>query len=198
MIIKRIFDIVVSIIAIIILSPVLIITAILVGTKLGRPIFFKQERIGINNKPFKIIKFRTMLDIKDKNGRVLSDNERLTSFGRSLRSLSLDELPELFNVLKGDMSIVGPRPLLPEYLKFYSKQQIRRHEVIPGITGWAQINGRNAIPWREKFKLDVWYVDNWSPILDLKIIFMTIGKVIKKDGINQDDNITMESFNGRN
>lgn len=198
MIIKRIFDIVVSIIAIIILSPVLIITAILVGTKLGRPIFFKQERIGINNKPFKIIKFRTMLDIKDKNGRVLSDNERLTSFGRSLRSLSLDELPELFNVLKGDMSIVGPRPLLPEYLKLYSKQQIRRHEVIPGITGWAQINGRNAIPWREKFKLDVWYVDNWSPILDLKIIFMTIGKVIKKDGINQDDNITMESFNGRN
>ena len=198
MIIKRCFDITVSVLALIILFPVLIIVAIAVKIKLGGPILFLQERIGIHNKSFKIIKFRTMLDVKDKTGKILPDSDRLTDFGRALRAISIDEIPEFINIIKGDMSLVGPRPLLPKYLTLYSKEQLRRHEVLPGITGWAQINGRNSIKWKEKFKLDLWYVDNWSIGLDLKIMFLTVHKVVKKDGINQDDKVTMEYFNGHN
>ncbi|GIM28758.1 sugar transferase [Clostridium polyendosporum] len=198
MIIKRLLDIFLSLIAVICLLPVYLVISILILFKLGRPIFFTQERIGQNNKIFRMIKFRTMLNITDKNGALLSDEERLTSFGKFLRSSSLDELPEFFNVLKGDMSIVGPRPLLVEYLPLYNESQIRRHEVRPGITGWAQINGRNSISWAEKFELDVWYVDNWSLRLDIKIFFITIVKVFKREGISQDGNVTMEWFNGKN
>ena len=198
MVIKRILDIIISLIAIIIFLPGLILLALLVRVNLGSPIFFLQERIGLHHKPFKIIKFRTMNNVKDKNGEVLPDENRLSTFGRTLRATSLDELPELINVLKGEMSIVGPRPLLPEYMDKYSKEQLRRHERVPGITGWAQINGRNAISWKEKFNLDIWYIDNWSLFLDLKIILQTFKKVIVKEGINQDDNIIMEHFNGSN
>lgn len=195
---KRVFDIIASLIGLILLSPVILITAILVRTKLGSPIFFTQDRVGKDNKIFKMIKFRTMTDEKDKNGELLSDEYRLTSFGKFLRSTSIDELPELINVLKGDMSLVGPRPLLVKYLPLYSKEQIRRHEVKPGVTGWAQINGRNSISWCEKFKLDIWYVDNKSFLLDIKILFLTVYKVIKKDDINQSETDTMEAFNGNN
>lgn len=198
MIIKRGFDIVISILALIILLPVLITIVFLVRTKLGSPIFFIQERIGKGNKHFKMIKFRTMRDETDKEGKELPDSERLTKLGKILRALSLDEIPELLNVIKGDMSLVGPRPLLVEYLGKYSKEQLRRHDVLPGITGWAQINGRNSISWTEKFKLDLWYKDNWSLYLDFKILFLTLYKVIKSDGINQDDKVTMEYFNGSN
>ncbi len=198
MFIKRIFDVAISILGLIILLPMLIIIALIIKIKLGKPIFFIQERVGKRNKIFKMIKFRTMKDIKDENGKVLPDEKRHTTIGKTLRALSLDEIPELINVIKGDMSLVGPRPLLKEYLSLYSQEQLRRHQVLPGITGWAQINGRNAISWTEKFKLDIWYVCNWSLLLDLKILFLTIYKVIKKDGINQDDNITMEYFNGSN
>lgn len=197
-IIKRLIDIIISLSGLIILSPVILLLIILVYFKLGSPVFFVQERVGKNNKVFKMIKFRTMKDIKDKNGEVLSDEERLTSFGEMLRSLSLDELPELINIIKGDMSIVGPRPLLKEYLPLYSDEQIRRHNVLPGLTGWAQINGRNAISWTEKFKLDIWYVENWSLLLDIKIFFLTILKVIKREGISQEGNATMEKFDGKN
>lgn len=195
---KRLFDIIASLIGLILLSPVILITAILVRLKLGSPIFFTQDRVGKDNKIFKMIKFRTMTDEKDKSGELLSDKYRLTSFGKFLRSTSIDELPELINVLKGDMSLVGPRPLLVKYLPLYSKEQIRRHEVKPGITGWAQINGRNSISWSEKFKLDVWYVDNNSFLVDIKILFLTIYKVIKKDDINQSETDTMQVFNGNN
>ena len=195
---KRVFDIIASLIGLILLSPVILITAILVRTKLGSPIFFTQDRVGKDNKIFKMIKFRTMTDEKDENGQLLSDEYRLTSFGKFLRSTSIDELPELINVLKGDMSLVGPRPLLVKYLPLYSKEQIRRHEVKPGVTGWAQINGRNSISWCEKFKLDIWYVDNKSFLLDIKILFLTVYKVIKKDDINQSETDTMEAFNGNN
>lgn len=198
LIIKRIIDIVGSLIALIILSPILIITGILVYLKLGKPIFFVQNRVGKNNKIFKMIKFRSMKDAKDKFGEDLPDEERLTPFGEKLRSFSIDELPELINVLKGDMSLVGPRPLLVEYLKLYSDEQIRRHEMKPGITGLAQINGRNSISWNEKFKLDVIYIDNYNLILDIKILFMTVFKVLKRDGISQEGNVTMESFTGNN
>ncbi|WP_346899630.1 sugar transferase [Clostridium sp. UBA7503] len=198
MFIKRIFDVVISILGLIILLPILIIIALIIKIKLGKPIFFIQERVGKRNKIFKMIKFRTMKDIRDENGKVLPDEKRHTTIGKILRALSLDEIPELINVIKGDMSLVGPRPLLKEYLSLYSQDQLKRHQVLPGITGWAQINGRNAISWTEKFKLDIWYVYNWSLRLDLKILFLTIYKVIKKDGINQDDNITMEYFNGSN
>ncbi|WP_150842428.1 MULTISPECIES: sugar transferase [unclassified Clostridium] len=198
MFIKRIFDVAISILGLIILLPMLIIIALIIKIKLGKPIFFIQERVGKRNKIFKMIKFRTMKDIKDENGKVLPDEKRHTTIGKTLRALSLDEIPELINVIKGDMSLVGPRPLLKEYLSLYSQEQLRRHQVLPGITGWAQINGRNAISWTDKFKLDIWYVCNWSLLLDLKILFLTIYKVIKKDGINQDDNITMEYFNGSN
>ena len=195
---KRVFDIIASLMGLILLSPVILITAILVRTKLGSPIFFTQDRVGKDNKIFKMIKFRTMSDERDEYGELLSDEYRLTSFGKFLRSTSIDELPELINVLKGDMSLVGPRPLLVKYLPLYSKEQIRRHEVKPGVTGWAQINGRNTISWSEKFKLDIWYVDNKSFLLDIKILFLTVYKVIKKEDINQSETDTMEAFNGNN
>lgn len=196
--IKRILDICIALGSLIVLFPVIVIVAVLVKTKLGSPIIFTQERVGKNNKIFKMIKFRTMKQCIDKYGNMLPDEERLTSFGKKLRSSSLDELPELINILKGDMSLVGPRPLLVDYLPLYSKEQIRRHEVLPGLTGWAQINGRNSIKWKKKFELDVWYVENWNLKLDIKIIFLTIIKVFKMDGINQNAEITMERFNGSN
>ena len=195
---KRIIDITCSLIGLIILSPIFLIVSILVYIKLGSPIFFTQERVGKDRKIFKMIKFRTMLDSKNKFGELLNDEERLTPFGKKLRSTSLDELPELINVLKGDMSLVGPRPLLVEYIPLYSKHQFRRHEVNPGITGWAQVNGRNSIDWETKFDLDVEYVDNFNLLMDIKILFLTVLKVIKKDGINQEGNATMEKFTGSN
>lgn len=198
MVLKRIFDMFLSTVGLVLLFPFLMVMAVLVKVKLGSPVFFIQERVGKDNKLFKMIKFRSMLDDYDETGKLLSDNERLTDFGRILRATSIDELPELINVLKGDMSIVGPRPLLKQYLPLYSRKQLRRHEVRPGITGWAQINGRNAISWREKFKHDVWYIDNWSLWLDIKIIFMTVRKVFVREGVNQDDKVTMEYFNGKN
>lgn len=196
--IKRTIDILASSIGLVLLSPILVIVAILVRIKLGSPIFFTQDRVGKDGKIFKMIKFRTMLDATDKWGEPLPDEERLTSFGKTLRSTSLDELPELINVLKGDMSLVGPRPLLVEYIPNYSKEQWRRHNVKPGITGWAQINGRNCITWTRKFELDVWYVDNVSTFMDIKILLMTIVKVLKRDDINQSEEVTMEWFNGNN
>ena len=198
MLIKRILDFIISLVALIILSPLMLIIYILVKINLGSPAFFVQERVGKDNKVFKMIKFRTMKDARDKNGNLLSDNERVTRFGSFLRSFSLDELPELINILKGDMSLVGPRALLVQYLGLYNDEQIRRHEVLPGLTGWAQINGRNSITWEEKFKLDLWYVNNYSLKLDIKILFMTIYKVLKRDGINQGMEVTMERFNGMN
>ena len=194
--VKRAIDIVCSGLGLIVLSPILIIAAILIRKNLGSPIFFTQDRIGKDGKVFKMIKFRTMLDATDKDGNQLPDEERLTSFGKLLRSTSIDELPELVNVFLGDMSLVGPRPLLVEYKDLYSTEQWRRHEVRPGITGWAQVNGRNSISWAERFKLDVEYIDNYNLILDIKILFMTVLKVIKKDGISQDGHVTMEKFNG--
>ncbi|MDU7454041.1 MULTISPECIES: sugar transferase [Clostridium] len=198
MFIKRLLDIVISATALILLSPFMLIIYLLVRINLGGPAFFLQERVGKDNKIFKMIKFRTMKNSTDKDGNLLSDNERLTKFGRFLRSFSIDELPELINILKGDMSLVGPRALLVQYLEHYNSEQIRRHEVLPGLTGWAQINGRNSITWCEKFKLDVWYVDNWSLWLDVKIFFLTFWKVFKREGINQSETVTMEYFNGTN
>ena len=198
MFIKRLLDIVISATALILLSPFMLIIYLLVRINLGGPAFFLQERVGKDNKIFKMIKFRTMKNSTDKDGDLLSDNERLTKFGRFLRSFSIDELPELINILKGDMSLVGPRALLVQYLEHYNSEQIRRHEVLPGLTGWAQINGRNSITWCEKFKLDVWYVDNWSLWLDVKIFFLTFWKVFKREGINQSETVTMEYFNGTN
>lgn len=198
LIIKRVIDILGSLMGLILLSPVFIVTAILVYIKLGSPIFFVQERVGKDNKVFKMIKFRSMKDDKNKYGEYLSDKERLTPFGEKLRSLSIDELPELINVLKGDMSLVGPRPLLVDYLELYSDEQIRRHEMRPGITGLAQVNGRNSISWGERFKMDVFYIDTYNLFLDIKILFMTVYKVVKRDGISQEGNATMESFTGNN
>jgi sugar transferase EpsL len=195
-ILKRGFDFIVSLIAIIVLSPVILITAVLVRYKLGSPVILKHKRPGLHGKPFYLYKFRTMTDERDENGELLPDHMRLTSFGQLLRKFSLDELPQLFNVLKGDISLVGPRPLLMEYLELYTPEQARRHEVKPGITGWAQVNGRNAISWEEKFKLDVWYVDNRSFWLDLKILFLTVIKVFKSEGINHAGHVTMEKFTG--
>ncbi|WP_279230862.1 sugar transferase [Clostridium paraputrificum] len=197
-IVKRIFDFTASLCGLILLSPILIVVALLIRLNLGSPIFFTQDRVGKNNKVFKMIKFRSMKDGVDKDGNLLPDEVRLTKFGKMLRSTSLDELPELINVLKGDMSLIGPRPLLVDYLPLYNENQIRRHNVLPGLTGWAQINGRNNLSWNEKFNLDVWYVDNWSLILDIKIFFLTIYKVFKREGISQDGNVTMERFNGFN
>lgn len=193
---KRFFDIVFSLLAIIILSPILLLTAILVGIFIGTPIFFTQQRPGYKGRPFFIYKFRTMTNRLDPSGNLLPDAERLTSFGHFLRTLSLDEWPELFNILRGEMSFVGPRPLLMQYLPLYSSEQARRHDVIPGLTGWAQVNGRNAITWPDKFKYDVWYVDHWSFWLDIKIIFMTVGKVFKREGISQEGQATTEYFKG--
>jgi sugar transferase EpsL len=192
---KRIFDLALAVPALIAFSPILVIVAFLVRMKLGAPVLFKQTRPGLHEKPFDIFKFRTMIGARDKNGKLLPDARRLTSLGAFLRKASIDELPELFNVLKGDMSLVGPRPLLMQYLARYTPEQARRHEVKPGITGWAQVNGRNAITWEEKFKLDVWYVDNRSLWLDIKIIYMTIWKIFKREGINQKGQATMEEFN---
>jgi sugar transferase EpsL len=194
---KRTFDILIIIFALPFLIPILLVTGLLIRIKLGSPIFFLQQRPGLNGKLFEMIKFRTMTDAKDKKGTILSDEDRLTAFGKSLRATSLDELPELWNVLKGEMSLVGPRPLLEEYLPLYSPRQAQRHEARPGITGWAQINGRNAISWEEKFELDVWYVKNRSLWLDIKILFLTIKKVWVRDGINTANNTTMPLFTAR-
>lgn len=194
--IKRIMDVLLSLIGLIVLSPMILIISIMVYKNFGRPIFFFQERPGKDGKIFRMIKFRTMLNSTDEDGNLLSNEKRHTKFGRKLRSTSLDELPELINVLKGDMSLVGPRPLLVEYLPLYNEHQARRHEVKPGITGLAQIKGRNTISWEEKFDYDVWYVDNFSLFLDIKILFKTILKVFKREDINQSENVTMAKFRG--
>jgi len=191
---KRLFDLALSIPAFFLLSFFMLIIALLVRFKIGSPVLFRQVRPGLYGRPFTIYKFRTMTDERDENGNLLPDGERLTRLGRFLRKTSMDELPELFNAIKGNMSIVGPRPLLMQYLDRYTSEQARRHEVKPGITGWAQVNGRNAISWEDKFKLDVWYVDNWSLWLDVKIIAMTVWKVLGRDGISQEGEATMEEF----
>lgn len=193
---KRVIDIILSLIALMLLSPVLVIVAILVRIKLGGPVLFAQNRPGKNEKIFKMYKFRTMTDVRDEKGELLSDDIRLTKFGQILRSTSLDELPELWNILKGDMSIVGPRPLLVQYLPLYNSEQRRRHEVRPGLTGLAQVSGRNAISWEEKFKLDIEYTNQLSFINDLKIILLTVKKVFVKEGISSDTSMTMELFQG--
>lgn len=193
---KRLIDIGLASVALVLLSPVLLVIAGSVWFFLGSPVLFTQNRPGLNAKIFKMIKFRTMRDATDSNGNTLPDSERLTKFGLFLRASSLDELPELWNVLKGDMSLVGPRPLLIEYLALYTPEQMRRHEVRPGITGWAQVNGRNAISWEEKFKLDVWYVDNRSFWLDMKILLLTMKKVFVREGISADGHVTIEPFKG--
>jgi len=194
--IKRLFDISAATTALVALSPVYALTAYKVKKNLGSPVLFRQTRPGLDGKPFEMIKFRTMRDAVDVEGNPLEDSERLTSFGKRLRNSSLDELPELWNVVKGDMSLVGPRPLLMEYLPLYSDEQARRHDARPGITGHAQVNGRNAIGWDEKFKLDTWYVDNQSLWLDIKILFKTVKKVLVKDGISADGEATMSKFTG--
>ncbi|MDH1234840.1 sugar transferase [Stutzerimonas stutzeri] len=194
--VKRLFDILASAFGLLLLSPVIVIVAWLIRRKLGSPVLFRQIRPGLNGKPFEMIKFRTMRDAVDAHGNPLPDSERMTPFGNFLRSSSLDELPELWNVLKGDMSLVGPRPLLMEYLPLYSPEQYRRHEVRPGVTGWAQVNGRNALSWEEKFKLDVWYVNNYSFWQDLKIIFLTVKKVFLREGISAEGEATMSKFEG--
>ena len=193
---KRIFDLTFALIALVILSPVLILTAIFVRIFIGSPILFTQQRPGYMGRPFHIYKFRSMTNRFARDGSLLSDAERLTRFGRILRSLSLDELPELFNILRGEMSFVGPRPLLMDYLPLYSPEQMRRHDVMPGLTGWAQVNGRNAIDWPSRFRMDVWYVDNWSFWLDIRIIFMTVSKVVLREGVNQAGQSTVEYFKG--
>lgn len=194
--IKRLFDILASATALVLLSPVIAIVAWQISRKMGSPVLFRQTRPGLNGRPFQMVKFRTMKDAVDAEGNPLPDSERLTPFGQFLRSSSLDELPELWNVLKGDMSLVGPRPLLMEYLPLYSTEQYRRHEVRPGVTGWAQVNGRNSLSWDEKFKLDVWYVDNRSLWLDIKILFLTVKKVLVRDGISAEGEATMSRFMG--
>jgi len=195
---KRFFDLFLVLLSLPLILPIYLLLMLLVLTKFNFPILFKQSRPGLNGKIFNIYKFRSMTSERDKEGTLLTDELRLTKFGKFLRSTSLDELPSLWNVLKGDMSLVGPRPLLVEYLPMYSTKQARRHEVKPGITGWAQVNGRNAINWNEKFDLDIWYVDNQSIWLDIKILCMTIKKVITRSGINQDKQATMEKFKGNN
>jgi len=193
---KRLFDFLVSFFVLVVLLPIILLVAFSIRLKLGSPIFFYQQRPGLNGDLFQMVKFRTMLDISDVDGNLLSDSARLTSFGKFLRSTSLDELPELWNVLKGEMSLVGPRPLLIEYLPLYNKQQAHRHDVKPGVTGWAQVNGRNAISWEQKFELDIWYVKNHNMLLDLKILWMTIFKVFNRAGISQDNEVTMAKFRG--
>ena len=193
---KRVLDIAASVIALLMLSPIILLITLLIRSRLGSPVLFRQVRPGLHGKPFEMIKFRTMRDAVDKHGNPLPDEERMTRFGSLLRATSLDELPELWNVLKGEMSLVGPRPLLMEYLPLYSSEQYRRHEVRPGVTGWAQINGRNALSWEEKFKLDVWYVDHQSLWLDIKILWLTVKKVLVRDGISAEGQATMERFRG--
>lgn len=193
---KRLIDILVSSSALILLSPVFLLLIIIIRLKLGSPVFFSQKRPGKNEKIFKMYKFRSMTDERDQNGILLPDNERLPEFGQKLRATSLDELPELWNILKGDMSLIGPRPLLPSYLPLYNEFQKRRHEVKPGLTGLAQVNGRNATTWHNRFKLDVEYVDNISFINDIRIIFSTVGKVIKSEGVSSEESVTMKPFMG--
>ena len=193
---KRIFDLITTSLGLILLSPFILLTALGVGIFLGTPVLFRQQRPGYRGQPFYIYKFRTMTEASDSTGSLLPDAKQLTRLGRFLRALSLDELPELFNILRGEMSVVGPRPLLMEYLERYSAEQIRRHDVYPGLTGWAQVNGRNAITWQDKFRYDVWYVDNWSFWLDIKIILLTLWKVIKREGISQPGQATTEYFTG--
>lgn len=193
---KRSIDIVASFFGLLFLSPIIAFVAWQISRKLGSPVLFCQVRPGFGGKPFKMIKFRTMKDAFDSQGNALPDSERMTAFGSFLRSSSLDELPELWNVLKGDMSLVGPRPLLMEYLPLYNAEQLRRHDALPGVTGWAQINGRNALSWDDKFKLDVWYVDNQTIWLDLKIVFLTVKKVLVREGISGDGEVTMSKFTG--
>lgn len=195
--IKRFFDIFISALCLVILSPVFIIVVWLVHQRLGSPVLFRQTRPGLNGTPFEMVKFRTMRDAVDANGNPLPDANRMTAFGNKLRNSSLDELPELWNVLKGDMSLVGPRPLLMQYLPLYNEEQARRHEVRPGVTGWAQINGRNAISWEDKFKLDVWYVDNRSFWLDFKILLLTAKKVFIREGISANGHVTIAPFTGK-
>jgi lipopolysaccharide/colanic/teichoic acid biosynthesis glycosyltransferase len=194
--IKRVLDILLSGGALLILWPVLLVTAILVRTKLGSPVIFCQERPGKDEKIFKLYKFRSMTDARDEKGQLLPDAVRLTKFGKLLRSTSLDELPELWNILRGDMSIVGPRPLLVKYLPLYNAEQKRRHDVRPGLTGWAQVNGRNALSWEEKFRLDVWYVENLRFATDVKTVFMTVKNVLRREGISSENAATMEEFRG--
>ena len=194
--IKRLVDIVLATLGLLMLSPAVAVIAWQISRKMGSPVLFRQVRPGLNGKPFEMVKFRTMKDAVDAAGNPLPDSERMTPFGQFLRSSSLDELPELWNVLKGDMSLVGPRPLLMEYLPLYSAEQYRRHEARPGVTGWAQINGRNSLSWGEKFKLDVWYVDNQSLWLDIKILFLTVKKVLVRDGISAEGEATMTRFEG--
>lgn len=194
--IKSAFDVTVAVLTLIFLAPVVFLVALAVRINLGSPVFFSQQRPGKHGRPFGLIKFRTMRDIYDAQGNPLPDAARLTRFGRFLRSTSLDELPELWNVLKRDMSLVGPRPLLMEYLHLYNKEQMRRHDVLPGITGWAQVNGRNAISWDEKFKLDIWYVDNRSIFLDLRILFLTLYSVFSRQGVTAAGSATAEKFQG--
>lgn len=193
---KRVFDLLVSIIALIVLLPVIVLLAVVIRIKLGSPVLFGQSRPGLNAKAFLMYKFRTMTNEKYLNGELKEDHLRLTKFGKFLRSTSLDELPGLWNVLKGDMSLVGPRPLLMEYLPLYNAEQHRRHELKPGITGWAQVNGRNAISWEDKFQFDIWYVDNQSFLLDIKILLLTIKKVFIREGITADGQATMDKFTG--
>lgn len=193
---KRLFDLMVSLLVFIVFLPIIAITAFLVRFKLGSPIIFKQQRPGLHKRPFYVYKFRTMTDERDESGQLLSDHIRLTSFGKFLRKYSLDEVPQLWNVIKGDISLVGPRPLLMEYLPLYNQEQARRHLVKPGITGWAQVNGRNAISWEDKFRLDTWYVDNYSFWLDLKILGLTLLKVVKSEGISNGSHVTMPIFQG--
>lgn len=193
---KRLFDLIAASVALIVLSPLILVLGLLVLIAFGPPVIFRQQRPGYKGRLFSIFKFRTMTEARDEQGKPLSDSARLTGLGRAMRSLSLDELPELVNILRGDMSVVGPRPLLMEYLPLYTPQQMRRHDVYPGLTGWAQVNGRNAIDWEARFDLDVWYVDHRSFWLDLKIIFMTLWKVIRREGISQPGHATMEYFRG--
>lgn len=193
---KRLLDIVIALLALILLSPILLIVAYLVRTRLGSPVLFRQIRPGLHGKPFEMVKFRTMTDERDVEGNLLPNEVRLTKFGKMLRSTSLDELPELWNVLKGDMSIVGPRPLLMDYLPLYNEEQAKRNNVRPGMTGHAQVNGRNAISWEKKFELDTWYVENQSLWLDFKIMLLTVKKVLIKEGINQSEEVTMTRFTG--
>lgn len=193
---KRLFDLILSLLGLVVLAPILFALMLLIRLKLGYPIFFTQARPGLNGKSFNMLKFRTMTDACDTDGNLLPDAERLTEFGRFLRASSLDELPELWNVLKGEMSLVGPRPLLMEYLPLYSPEQARRHVVRPGITGWAQVNGRNALSWDDKFKLDVWYVDNQTLWLDIQILWLTVRKVLVREGISAAGEATMSKFTG--
>ncbi|MEW5871335.1 MAG: sugar transferase [Chloroflexota bacterium] len=193
---KRIFDLLLTSVGLLLISPILLALALLVRIFLGSPVLFRQMRPGYRGRPFAVYKFRSMTDARDRQGNPLPDEQRLTHLGKLLRAFSLDELPELFNVLRGEMSLVGPRPLLMQYLDRYTPEQARRHNVLPGITGWAQINGRNILTWEDKFRLDVWYVDNWSLWLDVKILFLTIWKVIQREGISQPGHATAEEFMG--